>query len=65
MLTRPVYMKLQVQLHLARTEETWPARDRVVARSGLSGRERPGNRCLFGKTVGMLVHLSLKLPLLL
>ncbi|RSH82882.1 hypothetical protein EHS25_005872 [Saitozyma podzolica] len=49
-----LYMKLQVQLHLARTEETWPARDRVVARSGLSGRERPGNRCLFGKTVGML-----------
>lgn len=52
-LTRSVFMKLQIPL--ARTEAEWPGRDRVVEQAGLNGKERPENRYLFGKTVGMLV----------
>ncbi|WWC72308.1 uncharacterized protein I206_106270 [Kwoniella pini CBS 10737] len=49
-----LYMKLQIQLHIARTESIWPARDRVVKEAGASGEAFPGNRFLMGKTVGLL-----------
>ncbi|OCF32126.1 oxidoreductase [Kwoniella heveanensis BCC8398] len=49
-----LYMKLQVQFHLARSEAEWPSRDRVVAVAGYSAKTHPGNRTLYGKTVGLL-----------
>ncbi|WVR07875.1 hypothetical protein IAU60_004918 [Kwoniella sp. DSM 27419] len=49
-----VYMKLQIQFHLARTHGEWPARDAVVKAAGAAGKTFPGNRSLYGKTVGLL-----------
>lgn len=52
-------MKLQVQFHLSRTNAEWPSRDQVLQYAGAAGKTHPGNRCLYGKTVGMLVCLKL------
>ncbi|OXG23650.1 oxidoreductase [Cryptococcus neoformans Ze90-1] len=49
-----LYMKLQVQFHLSRTNAEWPSRDQVLQYAGAAGQTHPGNRCLYGKTVGML-----------
>ncbi|WRT69930.1 uncharacterized protein IL334_006921 [Kwoniella shivajii] len=49
-----LYMKLQMQFHIARTDAIWPARDRIIKESGTSGQSFPGNRSLMGKTVGFL-----------
>ncbi|KAK6909226.1 oxidoreductase [Kwoniella mangroviensis CBS 10435] len=49
-----LYMKLHIQLHIARSRSTWPARDQVVEQCGASGEAFPGNRSLSGKTVGLL-----------
>lgn len=49
-----LYMKLQIQFHLARTNAEWPSRDQVLQHAGAAGQTHPGNRCLYGKTIGML-----------
>ncbi|WVQ99102.1 hypothetical protein IAU59_006234 [Kwoniella sp. CBS 9459] len=49
-----LYMKLQIQFHLARSDAEWPSRDRVVEAAGHSAKKHPGNRTLYGKTVGLL-----------
>jgi hypothetical protein len=49
-------MKLQIQFHLARTNAEWPSRDSVIAAAGTSGSTHPGNRSLYGRTVGLLVR---------
>ncbi|WWC92018.1 uncharacterized protein L201_006972 [Kwoniella dendrophila CBS 6074] len=49
-----LYMKLQIQFHIARTQATWPKRDQVVKECGASGEAFPGNRSVMGKTVGLL-----------
>jgi hypothetical protein len=48
-------MKLQIQFHLARTQAAWPSRDAVLKAEGQTGQAYPGNRYLYGKTVGLLV----------
>jgi hypothetical protein len=48
-------MKLQIQFHLARTEAAWPSRDAILKAEGQTGQAYPGNRYLYGKTVGLLV----------
>ncbi|KAK8853499.1 hypothetical protein IAR55_004206 [Kwoniella newhampshirensis] len=49
-----LYMKLQIQLQLARTNAEWPSRESVIKAAGAGGESHPGNRCLYGKTVGLL-----------
>lgn len=49
-----LYMKLQIQFHLARTRSAWPSRDAVLKAEGAGGQAYPGNRYLYGKTVGLL-----------
>ncbi len=56
-------MKLQIQFHLARTQAAWPKRSAVLQAEGAAGAAYPGNRMLYGKTVGFLVSFDPSLPL--
>ncbi|WVW86486.1 hypothetical protein I302_108534 [Kwoniella bestiolae CBS 10118] len=49
-----LYMKLHIQLYIARSQSVWPDRDEIVRLCGMSGQAFPGNRSVSGKTVGLL-----------
>jgi hypothetical protein len=48
-------MKLHHDFQVARNERTWPSQARVREAAGQLGKQHPGNRTIYGKTVGLLV----------